>query len=97
MNVVEQAREYQKLWQTMIHLGSPPLEQFVIWASLHTERHITRGISRTAAKARTMAQTHTPMTVDDAAMYASSVMKHERLGNRCHTPRSTTTGTQAYA
>jgi hypothetical protein len=86
-NQLAAATEYAALWQAMTPGAEiPPMSQFIVWAGQHKERPVVRGITRAVAKARAMQSAGTPMTVDDAARYASSVMRHESLGERKLTP-----------
>jgi len=81
------AQSYAELWQALTpDAAIPPREQFILWAGQHTEGQIVRGINRAVAKARTMQARGTPMLLDDAARYASSVMRHESLGEQKHPP-----------
>lgn len=88
-NQLAAAQSYTELWQALTPgAATPPMSQFILWAGQHEEGQVVRGINRAVAKARTMQGRGTPMTVEDAARYASSVMRHESLGEMRHKPNS---------
>ena len=88
-NQLAAAQSYADLWLALTPGAAiPPREQFILWAGQHLEAHVVRGINRACAKSRTLQARGTPMSVDDAAKYASSVMRNESLGQRKLIPRS---------
>jgi hypothetical protein len=88
-NQLAAAQAYADLWLALAPgAETPPMSQFILWAGQHREAQIARGINRAAAKSRTMQARGTPMSIEDAARYASSVMRHESLGERKLNPRS---------
>jgi hypothetical protein len=86
MTVTQQlsaAKEYAQLWSVLMPYLRPPEEsQFAMWAGLHSPELISQGINRAARKSRKMLDTDSPMSTEDAAKYASSVMTNELLGHR---------------
>ena len=83
-NPLQSAKQYQQLWITLLpQHEAPEMSQFVMWAGTYPDALITRGIARAASKAQKLAPT-APMTAEDAAKYASSVMRNESLGIRQH-------------
>ena len=84
-NQLAAAQSYAELWQALTpDAAIPPIPQFILWAGQHEEGQIVRGINRAVAKARAMQARGTPMSIDDAARYASSVMHHESMGEMRH-------------
>jgi len=75
------ADQYATLWRGLLPQdGMPPLDQFLYWSGKFTEELVVRGINRAARKVRKLRDTSTPMTLDAAIRYASSVMINETLG-----------------
>jgi len=85
MTVTQQlsaAKEYAQLWSVLMpYLDAPPESQFAMWAGLHTSELVVLGLNRAARKSRRMLDAGLPMATEDAAKYASSVMKNELLGH----------------
>jgi hypothetical protein len=77
------ADQYANLWRGLLPQdGAPPLDQFLYWSGKFPEELVVRGINRAARKVRKLRDTTTPMTLDAAIRYASSVMTHEMLNER---------------
>jgi hypothetical protein len=77
------ATEFRNLWKGLLpSFEVPGDDQFLLWADVHSPELVTHGINRAARKARKMAEASTPMTMNDAARYASSVMNNESKGLR---------------
>lgn len=86
MKVSEQiaaATQLEQLWKLLMPtLGTPELDQFLLWLSYHPEERVSFGINRAARKVRTMKSAGVAMDVQAAARYASSVMNNEAKGHR---------------
>ena len=80
MQTAEQFAELRKA--LMPDFAVPDRQQFLLWTGTYNEDLVSRGINRAACKRRKMRDTGTPMTVDEAIKYASSVMRNETLGRR---------------
>ena len=79
------ASDAEQLWKVLMpQMQKPEQDTFMLWAGRYPEPVIQRGINRAAGKSRKMATTGQPMTAEDAARYASSVMRNETLGIRNH-------------
>jgi len=79
------ADEYTKLWTLLMpHTPPPGNDQFLVWCGNYTSKQITKGINGAARKQRAMLSASQTMATDAVAAYASSIMKHEVLGQRCH-------------
>jgi hypothetical protein len=84
---IEAASSFAQLWQELLpNQELPTRQQFLMWAGIYTDEQISRGITRAAAKSRRMDASGTPMSADDCARYATSVMKNELLGIQRHEP-----------
>jgi hypothetical protein len=92
MKVNEQiaaAAQLAELWKLLLPtLGTPDLDQFLLWLSYHPEELVSFGINRAARKVRTMTSSGVAMDVQAAARYASSVMNNEAKGHRKFTTQA---------
>jgi hypothetical protein len=71
-------RELQELWQLVLpDVELPEPYTFWAWVTRFPAQVLTRAITRSAAKRRTMARQSTPMTPEDVARYCSSVARRE--------------------
>ena len=86
MTVSEQktsAAEFMELWQALMPgTAVPGQDQFLVWAGIYTNGQVSRGINGAARKLRAMRNVSRSMTPVDIAKYATSIMKHESLGQR---------------
>jgi len=86
MTVIQQitaAHEYAELWRALMPSSElPGMDQFLLWTGRYSGDLVSRGINRAAGKVRKLSDTDKPMTSEDAARYASSVMRNELLGIR---------------
>ena len=83
------ADQFGGFWKLLMPDSAVPgRQQFLIWAGTYSEELVTRGINRAAAKFRKMKCTETPMSLEDAVRYASSVMKNELLERRAHSNKN---------
>ena len=87
MNVTRQlktALKLRNLWSQLMNtsIGTPDQQQFLIWSGAYLEHQVVHGINRAARKYLMLKDTSTPMTLEQAIQYASSVMKNEKLGHR---------------
>lgn len=91
MNVTRQQKLSSKLsglWhQLMPEIGTPEQQQFLIWSGAYLEHQVVHGMNRAARKALKLKDTSTPMTLEQAIQYASSVMKNEKLRRTDFTDR----------
>lgn len=77
------AAEFMELWQALMPgTTAPGKDQFLVWTGIYTSEQVSRGINGAARKLRAMHNVSRSMTNDDVARYASSIMKHEALGQR---------------
>lgn len=82
------AVESEQLWRAVMPTVPPPgADQFMMWAGNFTGEQMNRGINGAARKLRAMWNQDRSMTTDDVSRYATSIMTHEMLGIRRHTPR----------
>jgi hypothetical protein len=86
MTIAEQtvaAHRYAGLWRALMpDIETPGDDQFMMWAGNYKESQITRGINGAARKFRAMRNISQPMTADDVARYATSIMRNEAMGVR---------------
>ncbi len=80
MNIQEQkaaVQAAQELWALVLPNVEPPDPyRFWTWATTFPASAVTRGITRAAAKHRKMSYS-SPMTAEETARYASSVIRNE--------------------
>jgi hypothetical protein len=81
MTIQEQTaavEEAQQLWALVLpDVQAPDSFRFWTWATTFPAAAVTRGITRSAAKHRKMSYSSTPMTAEETARYASSVIRNE--------------------
>ena len=79
------AQQYIQLWKALLPESAvPEHQQFLLWAGTYPDALVSRGITRAAAKTRRMRYSETPLNLEAAVRYATSVMKNETLGVRRH-------------
>jgi len=80
---METAKLLQELWRALLpNCEAPPFEQFVRWLGSYDEQIINRGIRRASSKLYKTTREGQIMTPADCFAYATSVMRHEALGQR---------------
>ena len=81
------AEQFEQLWQMLMpDIAAPDRQQFLLWAGTYSDDQVSRGINRAGIKVRKLRGTPGAMTANEAARYATSVMRNEALGIQQHAP-----------
>ncbi len=84
---ITKAEQFQQLWQALMpDIPAPDRQQFLLWAGAYSDDQVSRGINRAGIKVRKLRGTTGAMTGEEAARYATSVMRNEMLGIQHHEP-----------
>lgn len=81
------AEQFEQLWQALMpDIAPPDRQQFLLWAGAYSDDQVSRGITRAGIKVRKSRGTPGVMTANEAARYATSVMRNEMMGIQRHAP-----------